>query len=125
MRAAIIAAIFLALSFGCGPAASDGGFDSAAPGAKLYAILDAARVNDRSAIPQLIEQLDCDDPVVRFAAINTLQQLTGETYGYRYYDDSFTRRESISRWVDAVNSGEFGDQSLPSAGIYTNGSSSP
>lgn len=92
---------------GCAPPASEGGFDSPSPGAKLYAILDAARTNDHSAIPQLVEQLDSDDPVVRMAAIDTLKQLTGETFGYRYYDDTWTRREAIRRWVDAVERGEF------------------
>ena len=106
MRAAYALGITIALAAGCAPPASKGGFDSPSPGANLYAILEAARTNDRTAIPHLVEQLYSDDPAVRFAAIETLEQMTGETYGYRYYDDPMTRREAISRWVEAVENGE-------------------
>jgi len=101
---------------GCAPPASEGGFDSPTPGAKLYAIMDAARRGDRSAIPQLVEQLNSDDPLVRFAAAQTLEELTGETYGYDYADDPVQRRRAIGKWREAVESGAFGDISAKSAG---------
>lgn len=90
----------------CAPPAEKGGFESPSPGAKLYAITNAARTNDHSAVPELIEQLLSDDPVVRFAAIRTLEQLTGRTYGYQYYDELADRRRAVDRWVAAVESGE-------------------
>lgn len=67
----------------------------------MYAIEAAAREGDHSAIPRLIETLDADDPAVRMMAIATLERLTGRTYGYRYYDAPWDRREAIARWVEA------------------------
>jgi hypothetical protein len=29
-----------------------------------------------------------------------LQRLTGETYGYRYYDDDERRKPAVARWND-------------------------
>ena len=94
------------LQASCGPAAIEGGFDSANPAAKLYAIEYAAREGDRSAIPQIVEQLDSDDPAVRSLAISALRQLTGETFGYRDYDPPELRRQAIDRWTNALQSGE-------------------
>lgn len=71
----------------------------------MYAIEDAAREGDQSAIGELIELLDSDDPAVRLMAINALERLTGQTYGFRHYDSMMQRRESIARWVQAYESG--------------------
>lgn len=103
--------ILLPMLAGCGPSATAGGFDSANPAAKLYAIEQAARVNDRSAIPRIVEQLESDDPAVRSLAISTLERMTGETYGYRDFDPPSVRQAAVQRWVNAVKSG-----SIPSAG---------
>lgn len=89
-----------------GPRAIDGGFDSANPAARMYAIEYAARSDDRAATLQIVEQLDSDDPGVRFLAIGALQDMWGETFGYRYYDPPYLRADAIERWVEAVNSGD-------------------
>lgn len=91
----------------CGPPAIEGGFDSANPAAKMYAIENAVRDGDRTAIKQIIEQLDSDDPAVRALAIAALHRLTGETYGYNHFDPPDVRREAIARWKQAANSGAF------------------
>ncbi|MGD1276068.1 MAG: HEAT repeat domain-containing protein [Tepidisphaeraceae bacterium] len=62
------------------------------------AIKDAAARNDRKAIPRLIEDLNDGDPAIRFAAITALQQMTGQTFDYRYYDDDAARRPAVARW---------------------------
>jgi len=90
----------------CAPSATTGDFDSPNPASRLYAIEQAARSGDRSAIGNLVESLDSDDPAVRLLAIATLQRLTGQTYGYRHYDPVLERREAIARWKTAMNSGE-------------------
>lgn len=120
----VVAGLMLLLAGGCAPPASEGGFDSPSPGAKLYAIMDAARTNDRSAIAQLVEQLNSDDPLVRFAAIETLEQLTGETYGYDYADDELARLRAIGRWRRAVESGELGVEPPKSAEVVAPGAMS-
>jgi len=90
----------------CGPPAIDGGFDSANPAAKMYAIQYAAQDGDRSAINSIIEQLSSDDPAVRLMAIGALQKLTGQTYGYCSYDPAWQRQVAIDRWVQASKAGE-------------------
>jgi hypothetical protein len=94
----------------CGPPAIDGGFDSANPAAKMYAIEYAARDGDRAAVMSIIEQLSSDDPAVRLLAIGALQRMTGETYGYHHYDPSWKRQEAIELWVQAANSGSLNIQ---------------
>ncbi len=89
----------------CGPPASEGGFDSANPAARMYAIEHAAGTGDTSAIKDLIEELDSDDPAVRYMAITALERLTGQTYGYRHYDSVMQRRDAIAKWVAAYESG--------------------
>ena len=86
-----------AAAFGCTPhdprriGATD-------PTNNIPAIQEAARDRDRQAIPQLVQELESDDPAVRFYAIEALHKLTGEMFGYRYYDDVEQRRPAVARW---------------------------
>jgi hypothetical protein len=86
----------------CAPSSLDGGFDSPNPAAKLYATQRAARTEDRSpeTLRHIVEQLDSDDPAVRLVAIDTLERLTGETFGYRADDPAPDRRAAIRRWTE-------------------------
>jgi HEAT repeat protein len=103
--ARILAAVVPLALASCGPSATAGGFDSANPAARMYAIEQAARSNDRPAIRRIVEQLESDDPAVRCLAISALKRMTGETYGYRDYDPPELRREAVQRWVEAVKTG--------------------
>ena len=94
----------------CGPPAIDGGFDSANPAAKMYAIEYAARDGDQAAVFCIIEQLNSDDPAVRLLAIGALQRMTGQTYGYHHYDPTWKRQEAIDQWVKAAKSGSLNVQ---------------
>jgi HEAT repeat protein len=98
--------LLVLLPSACAPSATEGGFDSPNPAARMYAIEIAARDGDQQAVKQIIESLDSDDPAVRLLAISTLERLTGETYGYRQYDPPLQRREAIDRWKAAYESGE-------------------
>ena len=108
--AVVSAALFL---IGCGPPASKGGFDSANPAAKMYAIEYAAREGNHKAIGHLIEQLDSDDPAVRMMAISALERLTGQTMGYHQYDPLPERRQAVHRWSEAYRSGTLQIQAEP------------
>lgn len=68
------------------------------PGDKIPAIKAAVQNGDRRAVPQLIKDLESDDPAVRFYAIDGLKSLTGQTFGYRYYDDDPQRKPAVKRW---------------------------
>lgn len=96
---AIMLASLGMLSACSGPPASEGGFDSPDPAAKLYAIVRAGESRDASATVDLIEQLDSDDPAVRMMAIAALERVTGQRLGYRPYDTLAERRMAIERWA--------------------------
>lgn len=68
------------------------------PAARLDAITKAAEQHDESAIPDLITMLESDDPVVRMAALRTLQLLTGQTLGYDYAAPEWERRDKVQAW---------------------------
>src|SRR4051812_19388126 len=55
------------------------------PSVKIPATAKAVRTHDLSAVPQLIKDLQSDDPAVRLYAAHALEQLTGQSLGYRYY----------------------------------------
>jgi hypothetical protein len=65
---------------------------------KVLGIKKAVREKDKSAIPQLVEELSNDDPAVRFYAIEALEELTGQTMDYKYYQDEEGRKESVGKW---------------------------
>lgn len=111
----VAASILLVAPAACGPAATAGGFDSANPAAKMYAIEEAARTNDRAAIPRIVEQLESDDPAVRSLAISALRRLTGETFGYRDFDPPAARQAAVERWVRAVLADDIPTPAAPPA----------
>lgn len=93
---------------GCSTPSADEGFESAAPGARLYAINEAARKKDAGKIPELIRSLDSDDPVVRWTAIHALKDMTGEDYGYDFAAPWAERQRAIERWRAAYPRGGIG-----------------
>lgn len=103
-RLAAIAAVGLG-GIGPGCAGPPEGFDSPEPAARIRAITRAAREEDRSAIPDVVESLDSDDPAVRLIAIRALEKLTGTTRGYDHADAEWRRREAVDRWVAWLESG--------------------
>lgn len=68
------------------------------PSVKIPAIQKAVREHDMSVLPQLIKDLENDDPAVRFYANYGLEVLTGQRLGFRYYDDDNQRAAAIARW---------------------------
>jgi len=97
IRAWIIAALFGAVGTGCGARGPRTVADPD-PAVKIPAIKQAVRNHDRSVIPQLIKDLNSDDPAVRFYSIDALHDLTGQTFGYRYFDDEQQRKPAVQRW---------------------------
>jgi hypothetical protein len=65
---------------------------------KIPAIKQAVDQHDEQAVPQLIHDLDSDDPAVRFYAIEGLHRLTGRTFGYHYYEDAAHRQAAVTKW---------------------------
>jgi hypothetical protein len=76
------------------------------PSVKIPAYKQAVRKKDRSAVKQLVADLDSDDPAVRFYAIGALERMTGRRLGYRYYDNEEQRRPAVERWQQWTRAGE-------------------
>jgi hypothetical protein len=70
------------------------------PSVKIPAMKVAVERGDRSVVPQLVADLSSDDPAVRFYAIESLEKLTGQTFGYAYFQDDEARRPAVEKWQD-------------------------
>jgi len=68
------------------------------PALKIPAIKSAVNDHDLAACKELVKDLDNDDPAIRFYAVEGLRKLTGETFGYRYYDDEAARKPAVAKW---------------------------
>ncbi len=98
MRLTYMPALICVLVCGCGGPAPLQLVSNPDPSGKIPAIKTAVRQRDTSAARQLVKDLDSDDDAVRFYAIGGLRRLTGETFGYRYYDDEDARAPALHRW---------------------------
>ncbi len=96
-KAGIFVLAVAGLSGGCFSPDPKSLTSDSAPSA-IPAIKDAGTQKDRKAIPRLIVYLDDNDSAIRFAAITALTSITGQTFDYRYYDDSQERQPAIQRW---------------------------
>ncbi|MDG2030313.1 MAG: hypothetical protein P8J45_04845 [Phycisphaerales bacterium] len=99
----------LAMQVGCSaPSPTRGGFASPAPAARTYAIeqtvLNAHQSGtlDRDDLKSMVELLLADDDLVRFMAIAGLEDLTGETFGFQFFDPPEVRYKSVLEWRDYV-----------------------
>jgi hypothetical protein len=68
------------------------------PSAKIPAIKASVEGKDFAAVGQLVKDLESDDPAVRFYAINGLQRLAKENFGYQYFGEEETRRVAVMKW---------------------------
>lgn len=65
----------------------------------------AARERDLSVAPELIKDLDSDDPAIRFYAIEALQRMTQQDLGYEYFQDEDARKPAVERWKKWLEAG--------------------
>ena len=78
------------------------------PSVKIPAIQKAVRENNRSILPQLVKELDSDDPAVRLYANHALEQLTGQAFGYQYFAGEDQREAAAGRWRQWLNDSSTG-----------------
>ena len=95
---ALILSVLATLTVGCRAPRAPLTVQNPDPSIKIPAIKQAVRTNDRAAVTQLVRDLDSDDPAVRFYAIEGLQRLTGEDFGYRYYEEAGQRKPAVEQW---------------------------
>ncbi len=68
------------------------------PTERIHGVKEAARRNDRDAIPLLVDRLEDDDDAVRMYAILALEKLTGSRMGYEYYAPEPQRWRAVQAW---------------------------
>ncbi len=73
------------------------------PSIKIPAIQKAVREHDLSALPQLVKDLESDDPAVRMYANHALEQLTGQRFEFRYFDGDDERAAAVEKWKHWLN----------------------
>lgn len=70
------------------------------PDLKINAIQRDAATNNKRDIDTMVEDLNCDDPAMRFYSIEALRRITHCDLGYHYYEDEDQRAPAIARWKD-------------------------
>ncbi len=65
---------------------------------RILAARRAAEIQDRHAIPLLVDRLEDDDAAVRMFSILALEKLTGTRLGYEYRDGAPERTRAVERW---------------------------
>ena len=73
------------------------------PEARIPGIKRAGEAQDRSALPELVESLNDEDPAVRLFAIAALEKFTGDRFGYEYFLDEEQRKPSLAKWREWLN----------------------
>jgi hypothetical protein len=116
---AALAATFAGCTAPEGPRRPDSRFLSQ----KVPAVKEAVESGDTRVVPQLVSDLESDDPAVRFFAIEGLKRLTGETFGYEYYADADARREPVTKWRQWLEAHPPGEHRRPGDGTASSSSS--
>ncbi len=83
---------------GCNAPQTKPNLTSDRPSELVPALIDQASRGDDADYAALIRKLDNDDPAVRLFAARSLEELTGETFGYRYHHSRHDRRAAVDRW---------------------------
>ena len=88
----------LAAGVGCQAPRGPVSIHSDDPDLKIQAMKRDAAERNPTDNPTLVRDLDSDDAAIRFYAVNTLRQVTGDDFGYRFYDDADVRKPAVARW---------------------------
>ena len=96
---ACVSTLFLT-SLGCGRGRINPRITSDDPSEKIPGIVVAVKNKDLPKARQMVEDLASDDAAVRMFAIGGLRRLTGETFGYNYYDDEDGREPALKKWQE-------------------------
>ena len=108
-----LACIASLLSACAGDAKTD--FDSLQSTGRIKAAVQAAELNDRSAVPELVVMLNSDDPAERLVAISALHKITGQSLGYDESAPETDRDAAIARWQAFVEDANASPHASPTA----------
>jgi hypothetical protein len=77
------------------------------PTVKIPAIKKAVDEHNLAATRQMVKDLESEDPAVRFYAVEGLRKMTGEDYGYNWFDeDDDARRPAVKKWQEWLRANE-------------------
>lgn len=93
-------AMLLAPTAGCARGRVNPVINSADPSEKIPGIVRAVRKRDLPKARHMVKDLASDDAAIRMFAIGGLRRLTGETFGYNYYDDEEAREPAVKKWQE-------------------------
>jgi hypothetical protein len=68
------------------------------PDLKILAMKQDVNRKDARDVPTMVDDLESDDPAIRFYAIQSLRRLTGDDFGYRFYEDDDQRAPALAQW---------------------------
>lgn len=101
----LLAALCIGPGSGCSSGRTRAELSSPSPIARARATVALAEQRDPAAVHKLVDLLEDPDQAVRMYAILALQRMTGEDFGYRYYDREAERRPAVERWRAALREG--------------------
>lgn len=90
---------------GCNSSGTRAELSSPSPVARARATVALGERRDPAAVHKLVDLLEDPDQAVRMYAILALQRITGEDFGYRYYDREAERQPAVERWRAALREG--------------------
>lgn len=65
---------------------------------RVPAIVGAAEEQAQTPLSELVHALSDKDPAIRLFAIRSLNERTGQTLDYRYYESAEKRQAAVDRW---------------------------
>ena len=97
-RPILASVLAVGLLAGCEAPRGPVSINSDDPDLKVQAIKRAGDRRDEDHLPELVRDLDDADPAIRFYASAALRRVTGDAFGYHYYDDEEARKPAVARW---------------------------
>lgn len=86
----------------CGPGLKPD-FEAGFARQREMAIIEEVRKGHSADVRAIVRMLDASEPSTRMIAIDGLERLTGETFGYDAFGPQDERAAAIERWVVYVN----------------------
>src|ERR1700722_1605170 len=90
--------VLCALAAGCSESKGVREVKNPDPTVSIPAIRVDVQNRDQKDVAQMVANLNDDDPAVRFYSIEGLRRLTGDDFGYRYYENQDARAASVAKW---------------------------
>jgi len=90
--------VLIALAAGCSEPKGPRTAKSPDPTVSIPAIKTDVQNRDQKDVAQMVANLNDDDPAVRFYSVQGLRRLTGDDFGYRYYENEEARAPAVARW---------------------------